>query len=37
MQPRDVVLHALTGVTGTDETHANSTVFFDLRERAWAE
>ncbi len=37
MQPRDVVLHALTGVTGTDETHANSTVFFDLTERAWAD
>jgi xylulokinase len=36
MQPRDVVLHALTGVTATDETHANSTVLFDLRERAWA-
>jgi xylulokinase len=37
MQPRDVVLHALTGVTATDETHANSTLFFDLRARAWAE
>ena len=35
MQPRDVVLHALTGVTATDETHANSTVLFDLRERTW--
>jgi sugar (pentulose or hexulose) kinase len=37
MQPRDVVLHALTGTTATDETHANSTVFFDLRERVWAD
>jgi sugar (pentulose or hexulose) kinase len=37
MQPRDVVLHALTGVTATDETHANSTLFFDLRARDWAE
>jgi xylulokinase len=37
MQPRDVVLHALTGVTGTDETHANSTMFFDLRARSWAD
>lgn len=37
MQPRDVVLHALTGVTRTDETHANSTLFFDLRARAWAD
>jgi xylulokinase len=36
MQPRDVVLHTLTGVTATDETHANSTVLFDLRQRAWA-
>jgi xylulokinase len=36
MQPRDVVLHALTGMTATDETHANSTVLFDLRERAWS-
>jgi len=36
MQPRDVVLHALTGVTATDETHANSTLFFDLRARSWA-
>ncbi len=28
---------ALTGEVRTDETHANSTVFFDLRERRWAE
>jgi xylulokinase len=35
LQPRDVVLHALTGVTAADETHANSTLFFDLRRRAW--
>jgi xylulokinase len=37
MQPRDVVLHALTGITATDETHANSTLFFDLRARRWAD
>ncbi len=37
MQPRDVALHALTGVTATDETHANSTLFYDLRQRAWAD
>jgi xylulokinase len=37
MQPRDVVLHALTGATATDETHANSTMFFDLRARGWAD
>jgi sugar (pentulose or hexulose) kinase len=36
MQPRDVALHALTAVSATDETHANSTVFFDLVERCWA-
>jgi sugar (pentulose or hexulose) kinase len=36
LQPRDVVLHALTGVIATDETHANSTVFFDLVRRDWA-
>ena len=35
-QPRDVVLRALTGVDATDETAANSTVFFDLRARDWA-
>jgi xylulokinase len=35
LQPRDVVLHRLTGVLATDETHANATVFFDLRRRAW--
>ena len=36
VQPRDVVLRALTGVDATDETAANSTVFFDLRARDWA-
>jgi len=35
LQPRDVVLHRLTGVIGTDETHANATLFFNLRDRAW--
>ncbi len=37
MQPRDVVLHELTGEKITDETHANSTVLFDLARRAWAD
>jgi xylulokinase len=37
LQPRDVVLRALTGASMTDETHANSTVLFDLKARAWAE
>jgi xylulokinase len=35
LQPRDVVLHRLTGVIATDETHANATLFYDLQERAW--
>jgi xylulokinase len=35
-QPRDIVLHALTGVSATDQTHANATVFYDLRARDWA-
>jgi xylulokinase len=35
-QPRDIVLRALTGVRATDQTHANSTVFYDLRARDWA-
>jgi xylulokinase len=35
LQPRDVVLHRLTGLAHTDETHANATLFFNLRERAW--
>lgn len=35
LQPRDVVLHRLTGLARTDETHANATLFFNLRGRAW--
>jgi xylulokinase len=35
LQPRDVVLHRLTGVFATDETHANATVFYDLQGRHW--
>ena len=35
LQPRDVVLHRLTGVLATDETHANATLFYDLRGRCW--
>jgi xylulokinase len=35
LQPRDVVLHRLTGLARTDETHANATLFFNLRERRW--
>ncbi len=37
MQPRDVVLHTLTGRTATDQTHANSTLFYDLRARDWGQ
>jgi sugar (pentulose or hexulose) kinase len=36
LQPRDVVLHRLIGQMLTDETHANSTLFFDLKAREWA-
>jgi sugar (pentulose or hexulose) kinase len=36
LQPRDAVLRRLTGRTLTDETHANATLFFDLRARKWA-
>ncbi len=35
LQPRDVVLHRLTGLLVTDETHANATVFYDLVRRSW--
>jgi xylulokinase len=35
LQPRDVVLHRLTGLVRTDETHANTTLLFNLRNRAW--
>jgi xylulokinase len=35
LQPRDIVLHRLTGRVATDETHADATMFFDLRERRW--
>ena len=35
-QPKDLVLHELTGIWLTDETHANSTLLYDLRQRAWA-
>jgi xylulokinase len=35
LQPRDVVLHRLTGVLATDQTHANATLFFGLRDRRW--
>jgi xylulokinase len=37
LQPRDVVLHRLTGVLATDETHANATLFYDLQARRWDE
>jgi xylulokinase len=35
LQPRDVVLHRLSGMMATDETHANATVFYDLVHRSW--
>ena len=33
LQPRDVVLHRLSGVAATDETNANATLLFNLRRR----
>lgn len=36
LQPRDVVLRRLTGRVATDQSHANATLFFDLRARSWA-
>jgi xylulokinase len=35
LQPRDVVLHELTGEVATDETHASCTLFFNLERRRW--
>ena len=35
LQPRDVVLHQLTGLIRTEQTHANATLLYNLRERAW--
>jgi xylulokinase len=35
LQPRDVVFRQLTGIEATDESHAASTLFFDLRARRW--
>lgn len=36
LQPRDVVLHRLTGRFLTDESHANCTLFFDINSRQWS-
>jgi xylulokinase len=35
LQPRDVVLHKLTGLVRTEQTHANATLLYNLRKRAW--
>jgi sugar (pentulose or hexulose) kinase len=37
LQPRDAVLRKLVGVELTDETHANATLFYDLRRRCWSD
>ena len=37
LQPRDLVVRALTGIEATDGTHAAATLFFDIRTRAWAD
>jgi xylulokinase len=36
LQPRDVILHALTGEYLTDQSHADATLFFDLQGRRWS-
>lgn len=36
LQPRDVMLQHLTGEQATDYSHADATLFFDLREQRWA-
>ena len=35
LQPRDVALWRLTGEIATDESHLNSTLFFDLSKHRW--
>jgi len=37
VQPRDLVARRLTGVWGTDATHAGCTLLYDLFANAWAE
>ena len=37
LQPRDIVLHRLTGRFLTDESHANCTLFYDLEGHHWAD
>ncbi len=37
LQPRDMLLQRLTGVLSTDETHANSTLLYNLTERSWSD
>jgi sugar (pentulose or hexulose) kinase len=36
LQPRDAVLLRIGGRIATDHSHANATLFFDLRRREWA-
>jgi xylulokinase len=37
LQPRDAVLHRIGRTIATDHSHANATLFFDLRKREWAD
>jgi xylulokinase len=37
LQPRDIVLQRISRRIATDESHANATLFFDLRERRWVD
>jgi xylulokinase len=36
LQPRDVAVRALTGVSATDGTHAAATLLYDLRAGGWS-
>jgi xylulokinase len=36
LQPRDAVLQRIGRRIATDDSHANATLFFDLKERKWA-
>jgi sugar (pentulose or hexulose) kinase len=36
LQPRDAVLQRIGNRVATDDSHANATLFFDLRAREWA-
>lgn len=37
LQPRDYIAYYLTGELATEETHANATLLYDLRQHKWNE